>query len=64
MARKFKRSLRSNDLKKRLATKQNRAKSEPVLSISLIKKESIEKANKFFKGIIGKLKSFRLKLAR
>lgn len=51
MARKF---------KKRLARKQIRPKTEPVLSISLIRKEYLEKLKTTWKKVLNRLKNFKL----
>lgn len=51
MARKF---------KKRLAPKQIRSKEKPVLSVSLIRKESLDKINGYWKGLLSKIKKLKL----
>ena len=59
-ARKFKRSLRSNDLKKKLAPKTKRNQQQPVFSISLIRKGSIKKLEYLWKHLVSKIKSFKI----
>lgn len=50
-ARKFKRSLRSNDLKKKPALKISKRRIESVLSVEFIRKETIQKVRVFAKRI-------------
>lgn len=51
MARKF---------KKKLATRVVRKKAEPVLSVELIRKETLEKFGTIWKKLISRFKTFKL----
>jgi hypothetical protein len=51
---------KARKFKKKLAVKSVRRKAEPVLSVELIKKESLEKLNGFLKKLLSKFKSFKL----
>ena len=52
--------VKARKFKKKLAVKQIRKKAEPVLSVELIRKESLQKLNEFWKKLISRFKSVKL----
>ncbi len=53
-------AIKVRKFKKKLASKPIRKKADPVLSVELIKKETLEKFNEAWKKLISKFKSFKL----
>lgn len=52
---------KARKFKRKLAPKPIRRKEEPVLSVELVRKESLEKITEVWKKLISKLRSFQLK---
>lgn len=51
---------KARKFKKKLAVKPVRKKAEPVLSVELIRKETLEKLTEVWKKLISRFKSFKL----
>lgn len=53
-------AIKARKFKKKLASKPARKKSEPVLSVEFIRKETLEKLSNAWKKLISRLKSLKL----
>ena len=51
---------KARKFKRKLAVKPVRKKSEPVLSVELVRKETLDKMNGVWKKLISRFKSFKL----
>jgi hypothetical protein len=52
--------VKARKFKKKLSQKPLRRKAEPVLSVELIRKETLVKISSFWKQLVSKAKSFKL----